>query len=74
MKFDYKDDWLEHEVERDAARERLIEHGDQLHDEQRDRLWERALKRDAGPWDEVDAFSLAKEAKWFDENPPPEKL
>jgi hypothetical protein len=25
-----------------------------------------------GPWDRVDSFSLAKEAKWFDENPPPE--
>jgi hypothetical protein len=74
MKFDYTPDWLDHEADKDAARERLIDHADQLRDEQRDRLWEEALERDAGQWDRVDSFSLAKEAKWFDENPPPEKL
>jgi len=67
MKFDYTPDWLDHEADKDAARERLIDHADFLRDEQRDRAWEAALERDAGPWDERDAFSLAKEHEFFEE-------
>lgn len=61
------------DIEPDAATERLYEMADRLHDERRDAAWERALERDAGPWDERDSFSLAKEEKWFDDNPPTEK-
>jgi hypothetical protein len=73
MKFDYKEDWLEHEADKDAAFERLLDQADYLRDKMKDEAWERSLERDAGPWDKEDAFSSAKEAKWFDENPPPEK-
>lgn len=62
------------DMEPDAATERLYEMADRLHDEMRDRAWERALARDAlsltkeaGPWDERDAFSLAKEYEFFEE-------
>lgn len=61
------------DIEPDAATERLYEMADRMRDEQKDRLMEDARDRDAGPWDERDSFSLAKEARWFDENPPPEK-
>jgi hypothetical protein len=65
MKFDYKDNWLDHEADKDAAQERLIDHADFLRDEQKDRAWEATLERDAGPWDRIDAFSLAKEAEFY---------
>lgn len=54
-------------MEPDAVDERLYERADWERDEMQDRAWERALKRDAGPWDEVDAFSLAKEHEFFEE-------
>jgi hypothetical protein len=60
------------DMEPDAATERLYEMADRLRDERKDAAWEKVLERDAGPWDKEDAFSLAKEAKWFDENPMPE--
>jgi len=49
------------DMEPDAATERLYERADRLRDEQLDRVWERALAREAAPWDEVDAFAVAKE-------------
>jgi hypothetical protein len=55
------------DIEPDAATERLYERADRLHDERRDAAWEKALERDAGPWDRVDAFAAAKEYEFSEE-------
>jgi hypothetical protein len=52
--------------ELDDYTERLYERADRLHDERRDAAWEKALERDDGPWDRVDAFNAAKEHEFFE--------